>query len=99
MSSFSDVHPSRRFNHAKLRASERYEVRLTTKKHKQILHQVHSGKAIYVKLDIETGRSQWLVKLGRIYGKIVHCPKLNVVVTMIPLNREDHKILRTYRSK
>lgn len=83
----------REFNHAKERAKERLSCNLTARRHKQILHQIVSGKAIFVCRG-EGERSQWIVKIQGKKAKVVYDKKLKLIITVMSLSMSDWDILR-----
>lgn len=83
----------REFNHARERAKERLSCNLTARRHKQILHQIVSGKAIFVS-QCEGERSQWIVKIQGKKAKVVYDKKLSLIITVMSLSMSDWDILR-----
>lgn len=82
-------------DHLKERAEERWGLRVTAKKQKQLVHQIVCGKAIFLRLDERhPDRSQWAVRIGKRFAKVVYCSKDAVIITIMRLNKKDWEQMR-----
>lgn len=87
-----ESHPTDAFKHAKDRTEERFGIRLTSRKHKQLLYQIKSGKALFAE-NAEGGRTRWIVKIGDRRAKVIFDKQLDLIVTVTYLSLRDWQLL------
>lgn len=76
--------------HARRRALERYGVNLGGKSLSQIIHDIRTGKAKFIKRFSNT-RTKWLVDLpDNNKAMVIYCKTTGTLITVLPYNPESN---------